>query len=118
MAITNVLVCKGVDLTPFLTSYEVTISDIDIDSTRTTDGSFKRTKIATKRKISVQFKPLTQTESQIVLNSVADVFFTAQFKDPQAGTLTKQMYVSERTTPFLGIEDGYWNGLAFELTEQ
>lgn len=118
MAITNVLVCKGVDLTPYLKEYQVSIMDLDVGSTRTTDGSLKRKRIATKRKISVQFRPLTQAESQIVLNSVADVFFQTQFKDPQAGSLTKQMYVSDRTTPYLGIENGMWNGLAFELTEQ
>lgn len=118
MALTNVLVCKGVDLTPFLTSYQVSIMDLDVGTTRTADGSLKRKRIATKRKISVQFKPLNQIESQIVLNAVSDVFFTTAFKDPQAGSLTKQMYISDRTTPYLGIDDGYWNGLSFELTEQ
>lgn len=118
MAITNVLICKGVDLTPYLTSYQVSIQDLDVGSTRTADGSLKRTRVAIKRSIQVQFKPLTQTESQTVLNAVSDVFFQTQFKDPQAGTLTKQMYVSDRSVPFLGIDNGMWNGLAFSLTEQ
>lgn len=118
MAITNILSCKGVDFTPYLTSYQVSIMDLDVGSTRNTKGTLIRKRIATKRKIQVQFRPLTQAESQIVLNAVSDQFFQVIFKDPQAGSLTKQMYVSDRTTPFLGIENGMWNGLSFEITEQ
>ena len=118
MAVQNALRVGQVDFTPYLTSMVVKIQDLDVGSTRTTDGSLKRKRIAIKRSIDLQFRPLTQAESQIVLNAVKEVFFNVTFIDPLEGTKTAKFYVSDRTANSLALDTLMWNNVAFTFTEQ
>ena len=115
---TNVLKIGNLDFTPYLTGMTVTIQDIEAEATRTTNGNLKRNRIAVKRNIDLTFKPLTQTESQTILTAITDLFFNVTYIDPQLGTTTKTFYVSDRNAPFLAIDNGMWNGLAFTFSEQ
>lgn len=110
----------NVDFTPYLTKYEVGISDLDIDSTRNTAGKLIRKRVAVKRKINLSFKPLTQEEIQPILNAIASVYCSIYYLDPQEGYKTKTVYVGDRTSPVACIIKGtiYWNGLSFDLIEQ
>ncbi len=80
-------------------TYEVTVSDLDGESNRNAKGELIRDRIAVKRKLNLEWRPLTQTEIQTLLNSVSDVFFTVTFPDPELGMITKTMYVGDRTAP-------------------
>ena len=80
-------------------SFEVTISDLDGESNRNANGEMIRDRIGIKRKISLEWPPLTQSEISMLLTAVSSVFFTVTFPDPQQGVVTKTMYVGDISAP-------------------
>lgn len=101
-------------------TYEVTVSDLDGESNRNAKGELIRDRIAVKRKLNLEWRPLTQTEIQTLLNSVSDVFFTVTFPDPELGMITKTMYVGDRTAPAYQFVNGEikWQGLKMNFIEK
>lgn len=101
-------------------TYEVTVSDLDGESNRNAKGELIRDRIAVKRKLNLEWGPLTQTEIQTLLNSVSDVFFTVTFPDPELGMITKTMYVGDRTAPAYQFVNGEikWQGLKMNFIEK
>lgn len=101
-------------------TFEVTVSDLDGESERNANGQLIRDRIAVKRKINLEWSPLTQTESSKLLNAVSDVFFTVEFPDPQLGIISKTMYVGDRTTPAYSYINGVikWSGLKMNFVER
>ena len=101
-------------------TYEVTVSDLDGESNRNAKGELIRDRIAVKRKLNLEWRPLTQTEIQTLLNSVSDVFFTVTFPDPELGMITKTMYVGDRTAPAYQYVNGEvkWQGLKMNFIER
>ena len=97
-------------------SYEVGIQDIDGETNRNAAGYMCRDRIATKRQLTMEWPPLSQSESSTLLNAVADEFFSCTFPDPKDGTITKTMYVGDRTTPML--YKGRWSGLKMNFIER
>ncbi|MDB8553831.1 DUF6711 family protein [Turicibacter sanguinis] len=100
--------------------YEVTISDLDGESNRNANGKLIRDRIAVKRKIRLEWPPLTQAEISKLLNAVSGVFFTCEFIDPQEGIIERTMYVGDRTSPAYCFIDGEmkWSGLKMNFVEQ
>ena len=102
--------------------FKVSINDIDGDTTRNANGDMMRDRITTKRKLELEFPPLTQTQISTLLNAVASVFFTVTYQDPILGMVTKTFYVGDRSTPILkfgnGTTDLYWEGLSMNFIEQ
>jgi len=100
--------------------YEVTIQDLDGESNRVAAGYMIRDRIAVKRKINLEWPPLSQGEISTLLNSVSSVFFTVQFPDPQQGMITKTMYVGDRTAPAYQYKNGEvkWSGLKMNFIEK
>lgn len=101
--------------------YTVSINDIDGNTNRNADAIIYRDRIAVKRKLSLEWGPLTQNETQTLLNAVSSEFFTCEFLDPQTGTLTKTMYVGDRSTATLVLDSSghvWWNGLKMDFIEQ
>lgn len=110
---------NGVDIaTP--KTYEATVSDLDGESNRNANGELVRDRIAVKRKLNLEWGPLTQSEIQTLLNAVSSVFFTVTFPDPQSGMITKTMYVGDRTAPAYQYKDGQvkWQGLKMNFIEK
>ena len=110
---------NGVDIaTP--KTFEITITDIDGESNRNAQAELIRDRIAVKRKISLEWPPLTQSQSTTLLNAVSSVFFTVTFPDPQQGIVTKTMYVGDRTSPAYQFINGEvkWSGLKMNFIEK
>ncbi|WP_346848479.1 DUF6711 family protein [uncultured Clostridium sp.] len=101
-------------------AYEVTIQDLDGESNRVAAGYMIRDRIAVKRKINLEWPPLSQMEISTLLNSVSSVFFTVTFPDPQQGMITKTMYVGDRTAPAYQYKNGEvkWSGLKMNFIEK
>lgn len=103
-------------------TYQVVISDIDADSNRNANGQLIRDRIATKRKLSLGWSPLTQEEISTILNVVSDTFFNCTFLDPKDGIITKTMYVGDRTNPAYGYDDESkemrWKDVKMDFIEQ
>jgi len=102
--------------------FDVTVSDIDGETTRNALGTLLRDRIAVKRKIQLEFPPLTQTELSTLLTAVQDVFFNVTYLDPILGSTTKSFYVGDRTMPMYkygnGTTDVLWEGLKMNFIEQ
>lgn len=110
---------NGVDIaTPSVFSVE--INDVDGESERNARGDMVRDRIAVKRKLNLEWPPLTQSQIQTLLTAVSDVFFNVTYPDPQQGTVTKNMYVGNRTTAVLRIKNGVplWDGLKMSFVER
>ena len=100
--------------------YEISVSDLDGESNRNANGVLIRDRIAIKRKINLEWGPLSQSEIATLLNAVSSVFFTVNFPDPQLGLITKTMYVGDRTAPAYQYVNGElkWSGLKMNFIEQ
>lgn len=100
--------------------YEITIQDLDGESNRNANGDLVRDRITVKRKINLEWPPLSQGEIATLLNAVSSVFFTVTFPDPQLGLITKTMYVGDRTAPAYSYVNGKakWQGLKMNFIEK
>lgn len=102
--------------------YEVTISDIDGETERNANGMLIRDRIAVKRKLNLEWGPLTQLEIQTLLNAISSVFFTVNYPDPMSGMVTKTMYVGDRTVPAYMYDkisgQMKWQGLKMNFIER
>lgn len=101
-------------------TFEVTISDLDGESNRNTNGDLIRDRIAVKRKLNCEWAPLSQDECSNLLKAVKDVFFQVTYPDPELGMATKTMYVGDRTSPVYSVKNGVarWRGVKFNLVER
>ena len=103
-------------------SLEVTISDLDGESNRNANGELIRDRIGVKRKIALEWPPLTQSEISALLTAVSGVFFTVTFPDPQQGVVTKTMYVGDITAPAnvydTKTKQFKWQGLKMNFIEK
>lgn len=101
-------------------TFEVTVSDLDGESNRNANGELVRDRVAVKRKLNLEWSPLTQSEIQTLLNAVSSVFFTVTFPDPMSGMITKTMYVGDRTAPAYRYINGQvkWQGLKMNFIEK
>lgn len=100
--------------------YEATVTDLDGETNRNANGGLIRDRIAVKRKINLEWGPLTQSEIQTLLSVVSSVFFTVTFPDPMSGVVTKTMYVGDRTAPAYQYVNGEvkWQGLKMNFIEK
>lgn len=101
-------------------SFEATVSDLDGESNRNLYGELIRDRIAIKRKLTLEWPPLTQSEISTLLTAVSGVFFTVTYPDPQEGMVTKTMYVGDRTAPAYQYINGEvkWSGLKMNFIEK
>lgn len=80
-------------------TYQVQISDLDGETNRNANGELLRDRIAVKRKLTLEWGPLDNSEISTILKTVKDVFFEVTFNDPMDGIIIVTMYVGDRTAP-------------------
>lgn len=102
--------------------FEASISDLDGETNRNANGELIRDRIAVKRKLNLEWGPLSQSEIAPILNAVSGVFFTVTFPDPMSGVVTKTMYVGDRTAPAYFYDEKAkevkWQGLKMNFIEK
>lgn len=101
--------------------FQVDIQDIDKESERNANGTMQRTRVAVKRKLTVEWGPLSNNEISKILNAVSGVFFNVKYPDPVTGSIaTKTFYTGDRSAPVLRILNGVtrWEGLKTNLIEK
>lgn len=103
-------------------SFEATVSDLDGESNRNLFGELIRSRIAVKRKLTLEWPPLTQSKMSTLLTAVSSDFFTVTYPDPQEGIVTKTMYVGDRTAPAYFYDEKTkqvkWSGLKMNFIEK
>ncbi len=105
---------------PAPSDYTVGIQDIS-KAERNAVGSMIIERIATKRKIELSWKYLDRTSLSIVLNAVADVFFTVEYIDPQDNAVkVGTFYCGDRKSGMLDFKNGIprYKDVGFNLIER
>lgn len=104
--------------TVYLKSLTVDIQDVDLESGRNTNGTMVRKRIAVKRKLNMEFPPMSSTTLSNILNAVAKVSFDVKYFDPKDKALkTITVYVGDRSMPVYNATLGRWKGVGFNLVE-
>ena len=116
---------NGVDIAayPVPEGFKVTILDLDDaeSTTRTSDGTMHRDRVAVKRQIEMEFPALTMQQISSILKATSAPFFDFYYPDPMiGGYTTKRMYVGNRSASVPIEKNGviYWSGLQITLTEK
>jgi hypothetical protein len=98
-------------------SLQVDIMDLDGTTNRNAKGEIVRDRIAVKRKLSMEWPPLKDSEISVILKAVRNVFFQCTYPDPMEGTSqTKTFYVGDRSSPM--YKDGLWESLKMDFVEK
>lgn len=101
----------------------LTFDTEDIDapgSGRTLDGKMHRNRVATKKKITVRFRPLSGSEITTVRNLMNNQTFSVKYYDIDGSQVTKTMYKGTDTynlaLAFSSL-DGLYRGYEVHLIE-
>lgn len=119
-----VFTIDGVNMLPYIAYRGLKWSRQDIDGPdagRNIAGEMQRLRVATKIRLDVTCRPLTDSEASIVLKAILPEYVTVQYTDPmEGGTVTKTMYANNNPASFLIKKGnvGLWDGITFPLVEQ
>lgn len=104
---------------PSPTQYDVSIQDLS-KGERNVNGLLLLERIATKRKIDLSWKMLTQAQFSLILNLVSDVFFSVAYQDPQDGSRTGTFYCGDRKAPAMNYVNGIvqYREVGFSIIER
>lgn len=91
------------------------IMDLDGSAERNMLGLLLRDRIATKRKLAVEYGVLTAEETKTVLTAIAGEFFNVTYMDPLHGEYTITCYVGDRSAEY--VDKNHWK-LKFDLIER
>lgn len=115
---------NGVNLLPYIDDEGIEVTRNDLDGSnagRTLDGLMHRARVAVKAKINVTCKPLTEAQSQIVLNAIYPEYVTVRYEDPKDGIVQREMYSNNVPATVATVyNDGttLWKGIKFPLIER
>ena len=114
----------GVNLLPYLAEKGLKWSREDLDGPdvgRTLDGVMHRMRVATKIRLDIVCRPLTDSEASTVLSALMPEYVTVKYNDPLAGgVVEKTMYANNNPATFLQMRGdvGLWDDITFPLVEQ
>lgn len=117
----EVLIINGHDYSKYIESKGVAWSRNDLDSaqtTRTKEGTMRRQKITTKRKLQYTMLPMPLDAIMDLDDDLNSQTFSATYLDLH-GVMTREFYCSSFSTTLNVVEDGMpaWDGAAFSMTE-
>jgi hypothetical protein len=96
---------NGVEI-PTPSDYQPGIMDIS-KAERNANGTMIIERVATKRKLELAWKTLSQQQMTLILNAIAPVFFTVEYMDPQEGGIKiGTFYAGDRNCPALSFING------------
>ena len=116
----------GHDITPYINFEGLKFSTFDLDgpeTTRTMDGSLRRSRVATKVRWDVPCRPLRTSEAQFLFSLLSPVWVTLRASDLVHGTRTATFYsnnnsISMKISSKISETDELWEGLTFPLIER
>lgn len=114
---------NGTDVTDYIAynGFQWQRSDVDGEGAgRDLSGDLRRNRVATKRRLDITCRPLTEAEAKILLTLIMPEWVTVNYYDPQAGETTRTMYSNNNPASFLMRKDGkeWWSGITFPLIEK
>lgn len=105
---------------PTPSEFGVGIMDLS-KAERNAKGVLQIERIATKRKIELQWEYLSRTDLQTVLTAVSPTLFTVEYMDPLTNaTRTGTFYCGDRSTGMIDFVNSVprYKGVKFNLIEQ
>lgn len=127
MAILEIGTSSGL-LAPMPDPAELTVKLQDIDSAnsgRSANGTMIRDRVVgganAKRKVEVEWPPLSTAEASMILKAIKDTFFYVKYPDPYTGDWrVATFYAGDRSAPVARIWDGeiLWNNISVNFIEK
>jgi len=117
----EVLKINGVDYSSHIEARGVGWSRNDVDSEKTKrvkDGTLRRDKITTKRKLSYKLVHMTREELAALDDALSAPVFSAAYMDlhgPQTRTFYCSSFSAAQDSAY--SQDGEWSGAAFDMIE-
>ena len=113
---------NGVSLPVDPFAFKVTISDLDDGetTTRATDGTLTRDRIAVKRQIQMTWNAVSNANASTILQLIKDPEFEIYYPDPEIGTfVTKTFYAGNRPAAIAVVKPTglWWSGMDFTFVE-
>ena len=114
----------NLDITSMLQENGISWTRNDIDGPnagRTISGLMIRDRIATKIRLDITCKPLTQSQCSALLNAILPEYVTVHYIDPMYGEVTKTMYSNNNPVVYSTVyDDGtvQFTGITFPLIER
>ena len=102
-------------------SLQANIYDVSKTADRNAEGTMMIDIVASKRKLEIEWGPLTPAQSSAILTAVQSKFFSVTYPDPETGAdKTITCYKGDRTSPIMRYTAGVplWSGLKMSLIEQ
>lgn len=117
----EVLKIGGVDYSAHIEAKGIGWSRNDVDSEKTKrvkDGTLRRDKITTKRKLSYKLIHMTREQLAALDDALSAPTFSATYLDLH-GQQTRKFYCSSFSATLESAygEDGEWSGAAFDMIE-
>lgn len=105
---------------PTPSKFLVGINDIS-NAERNAQGEMMIDRVATKRKLEIEWKSLKPESMSTLLNAVKEIFFDVTYPDPMTGGIeTKTFYVGDRSVPMYNYNNGdiRWEGVKMNFIER
>lgn len=107
--------------TPITTPSEFQADVMDISKAeRNAEGTLIIERIATKRKLKMQWNVLTNSEISTLLSAIASSTFTVEYPDPVTGAARSgTFYVGDRSAPMIDYISSTprWKDISFNFIE-
>ena len=124
MLVQSRIVIDGTDITDLIAYSGVKWSRYDVDGPstgRTIDGCMIRDRIATKIRLDITCRVMTNEEHSMLMQLLMPDFVQVSYEDPVYGLTTKTMYANNHHSTFYkemssGVE--YWKDVSFPLVER
>ena len=121
MAVT-VFAVNGTDYTSYLARDGLAWSRNDLDaagSGRDKQGTMRRRRVATKVKLGITCRTLSQAEVQALNAAISGETVSVTYLDPRSGAETRTFYGSEVSAGVCECNDSQtlWRGVTFNLIE-
>jgi hypothetical protein len=105
---------------PGPSSMDVGIQDIN-DAKRNTNGNLIAERIATKHKLNIEYKYLSNAAMSTLLTAISTMFFTVTYHNPVTNSLrTGTFYTGDRNLGVMDYRNGNirYKGVKFNLIEK
>ena len=115
---------NGTDITRMIALRGMKWSRNDIDGQnagRNLDGDLVRDRVATKIRLDITCRPLTDSEHTTLMNLLMPEFVSVSYNDPMFGRVTKVMYANNHNSEYcIRQKNGeeWWYNVEFPLIEK
>jgi hypothetical protein len=105
---------------PTPSDYKISVMDLS-KAERNANGNMIIERVATKRKLELEYKYLSSNDLSVLLQAISDVFFTVSYPDFVTGSINSgTFYVGDRTAGAIDYQNDIirYKDIKFNLIER